>query len=112
MVHTGNQQSKWMRQEDHKFEASLDYTFFCQALVAHIYNPNYSEGRDQENCSLKPAQANSLGDPSSEKTNKQTKKQKNIKKKQKKGWWWLKVQAPIQQQQKEAILELDPPSFP
>jgi hypothetical protein len=29
------------------------------ALVAHVYNPRYSEGRDQENHSSKPAQANS-----------------------------------------------------
>jgi hypothetical protein len=27
-------------------------------LVAHIYNPSYSEGRDQENCGSKPAWAN------------------------------------------------------
>jgi hypothetical protein len=31
--------------------------------VAHAYNPSYSEGRDQEDCSLKPAQANSSQDP-------------------------------------------------
>jgi hypothetical protein len=30
-----------------------------QVPVAHAYDPRYSEGRDQENCSLKPAQANS-----------------------------------------------------
>jgi hypothetical protein len=27
--------------------------------VAHAYKPSYSEGRDQENCSLRPAQAKS-----------------------------------------------------
>jgi hypothetical protein len=30
-----------------------------QMLVAHAYNPNYSESRDQEDHGLKPAQANS-----------------------------------------------------
>jgi hypothetical protein len=36
-------------------------------LVAHAYNPSYSGGRDQEDCSSKPAQANSLLDPISKK---------------------------------------------
>jgi hypothetical protein len=31
-----------------------------QALVAHICNPSYSGGRDQEDHDLKPAQANRL----------------------------------------------------
>jgi hypothetical protein len=31
--------------------------------VAHACNPSYSEGRDQEDHSLKPAQANSSRDP-------------------------------------------------
>jgi hypothetical protein len=31
--------------------------------VTHFYNPSYSEGRDLEDCSLKPAQANSSQDP-------------------------------------------------
>jgi hypothetical protein len=30
--------------------------------VAHAYNPSYSGGRDQEDCGLKPAWANSLQD--------------------------------------------------
>jgi hypothetical protein len=30
----------------------------CQVPVAHTCNPSYSGGRDQEDCSLKPAQAN------------------------------------------------------
>jgi hypothetical protein len=34
----------------------------CQVLVAHACNPSYSGGRDQD-CSLKPAQANSSWDP-------------------------------------------------
>jgi hypothetical protein len=29
-----------------------------QAPVAHTYNPNYSGGRDQEDCSSKPARSN------------------------------------------------------
>jgi hypothetical protein len=46
-----------------------------QALVAHTCNPSYSEGRDQEDHSVKPAQGNSSRDP--------------ILKKPftKKGWW-------------------------
>jgi hypothetical protein len=31
--------------------------------MAHICNPSYSGGRDQEDCNLKPAQANSSQDP-------------------------------------------------
>jgi hypothetical protein len=34
-----------------------------QALVAHICNPSYSGGKDQEDCGSKPDQANSSGDP-------------------------------------------------
>jgi hypothetical protein len=34
-----------------------------QAPVAHACNPSYSGGRDQEDCSSKPAQANSSRDP-------------------------------------------------
>jgi hypothetical protein len=37
-------------------------------LVAHACRPSYSEGRDQEDCGLKPAQANSLQDPISKKS--------------------------------------------
>jgi hypothetical protein len=37
-------------------------------LVDHACNPSYSGGRDQEDPSLKPAQANSSGDPISKKT--------------------------------------------
>jgi hypothetical protein len=36
-------------------------------LVAHAYNPNYSGSRDQEDCRLKPAQANSSTRPYLEK---------------------------------------------
>jgi hypothetical protein len=35
--------------------------------VAHVCNPSYSVGRDQENLSLKPAWANSSQDPISKK---------------------------------------------
>jgi hypothetical protein len=38
--------------------------------VAHTFNPSYSGGRDQEGCSSKPAQANSLQDPISKKKKK------------------------------------------
>jgi hypothetical protein len=31
--------------------------------VAHVYNPSYSGGKDQEDHDLKPAQGNSLQDP-------------------------------------------------
>jgi hypothetical protein len=31
-------------------------------ISVHTGNPSYSGGRDQEDCSLKPAQANSLQD--------------------------------------------------
>jgi hypothetical protein len=46
----------------------------CQVLVNHTCNPCYLGGRDGENHSLKPAQANSLWDPISKIHNK-------------KGWW-------------------------
>jgi hypothetical protein len=51
-------------------------------LVDHACNPSYSGGRDQEDPSLKPAQANSSGDPIS----------KNLSQKKKKGLVeWFKV---------------------
>jgi hypothetical protein len=31
--------------------------------VGHAYNPSYSGGRDQEDCSSRPTQANSSRDP-------------------------------------------------
>jgi hypothetical protein len=34
-----------------------------QAQVAHVCNPSYSRRRDQKDCSLKPAWANSSRDP-------------------------------------------------
>jgi hypothetical protein len=34
-----------------------------QVQVAHTFNPNYSGGRDQEDCGSKPARANSSKDP-------------------------------------------------
>jgi hypothetical protein len=50
-------------------------THIGQAPVAYAYNPSYSGGRDQEDCSSKPAQVNSSQDPISKKTI------------TKKGWW-------------------------
>jgi hypothetical protein len=32
-------------------------TFSGQASLVHAYNPSYSGGRDQEDCSSKPSQA-------------------------------------------------------
>jgi hypothetical protein len=39
----------------------------CWVPVAHTCNPSYSEGRDQEDHGLKPAEANSSQDPILEK---------------------------------------------
>jgi hypothetical protein len=39
----------------------------CWVPVAHICNPSYSGGSDQEDCDSKPAQANSSQDPNSKK---------------------------------------------
>jgi hypothetical protein len=36
---------------------------FSQAPGAYTYNPSYSGGRDQEDCSLRQSQANSSQDP-------------------------------------------------
>jgi hypothetical protein len=44
--------------------------------VAHACNSRYSRGRDQEDCSSKPAQGNSSGDPISEKTHHKKKKER------------------------------------
>jgi hypothetical protein len=41
---------------------SIKIFFSSWALVAHTCNPSYSGGRDQEDCSLKKIQANSLQD--------------------------------------------------
>jgi hypothetical protein len=38
-------------------------SFSCWVVVAHACNPSYLEGRDQEDCSSKPAQAYSSRDP-------------------------------------------------
>jgi hypothetical protein len=34
------------------------YLTLKSRVLAHAYNPNYSGGRDQEDCSLRPAWAN------------------------------------------------------
>jgi hypothetical protein len=44
------------------------------ALVAHVYNPRYSGGRDEEDHRSKPAQANSSRDTISKKSITHTKK--------------------------------------
>jgi hypothetical protein len=38
-------------------------SLFSQALVAHVCNPSYLRGREQEDHSSKPARANSSRDP-------------------------------------------------
>jgi hypothetical protein len=52
--------------------------------VAHACNPGYSEGRDQEDGSSKPAQANSLKDLILKKPITWGIKKKKI---TEKGWW-------------------------
>jgi hypothetical protein len=76
-----------LMQMDQEFKTSLDYIlrpclgkkkkkdkhliylsllkicYICQSPVAHAYNPSYSEGRDEEECGSKPAQANSFMRP-------------------------------------------------
>jgi hypothetical protein len=37
--------------------------FCCRMLVAHAYNPSYLGGRNQEDRSSEPVQANSWKDP-------------------------------------------------
>jgi hypothetical protein len=39
------------------------YKNISQVLVAHVYNPSYSGGREQEDQSSKPAQATNSQDP-------------------------------------------------
>jgi hypothetical protein len=43
--------------------AGIKKCLSCWALIAHICNPSYSRGRDQEDQGLKPSQANSSKDP-------------------------------------------------
>jgi hypothetical protein len=44
-----------------------NFMYLSQVPVAHICNPSYSGGRDLEDCSWKPARANTSGDPISKK---------------------------------------------
>jgi hypothetical protein len=44
--------------------------------VTHACNPSYSGGRDQEDCGLKPAWANSLHEPISKKPTTKKKKKR------------------------------------
>jgi hypothetical protein len=74
-----------LKQEDQGFEASLENIArpsqkkkksFGWVLVAHVYNPSYSGGREQENLSSRPAQELFHENLSQKK-----------KPSQKKGWW-------------------------
>jgi hypothetical protein len=61
VVHGCNPTLRKVRQEDCEFQISIDY--IAQkglALMAHICNPRYLGGRDQEDHGSKPAWANSL----------------------------------------------------
>jgi hypothetical protein len=51
------------------------YAYISWALVAHSCNPSYSGGRDQEDHSSKPSQANNSGNPILKSSS------------QKYGWW-------------------------
>jgi hypothetical protein len=68
--------SHW-NSEDHLCETLEEATRMTinQALVTHAYNPSYSQSKDEEDCGLKPDQANSPQDPISKITQ------------PKKGWW-------------------------
>jgi hypothetical protein len=57
------------------FSPSFHKKSYSLVPVAHACNPSYSGGRQQEDCSSKPAWANSLQDPISKKHF------------TKKGWW-------------------------
>jgi hypothetical protein len=65
-VHITTLNTKWQRKQialrQMQNGESVNYRkpITNQALVAHIYNPSYSGGRDEEDRSSKPAQANSL----------------------------------------------------
>jgi hypothetical protein len=76
----------------------LDFILFYKNLEkmcwAHACNPSYSGGRHQEDCGLKPAQANSLQDPIWKNTSQQQ------------GWWSGSrcrpcVQTPVPQKRKK-----------
>jgi hypothetical protein len=49
--------------------------YYSLALVAHVYNPSYSGGRDQEGQGSKPPQANTSPDSHLKKKKKTTLKQ-------------------------------------
>jgi hypothetical protein len=53
--------NKFMKQYSTSFDIKeMKNQNYSQAQVAHVCNPSYSGGRDQENRSLKPAGSNSL----------------------------------------------------
>jgi hypothetical protein len=58
-----------LRKTQHPFLIKAPKKLGSQMPIAHIYNPSYSGGRDQENHSSKAAWANSLRDPISKTPN-------------------------------------------
>jgi hypothetical protein len=56
------------KNEPKGFEKDFHKSILSQALVAHAYNPSYSGGTDQEDCSSKLAQADGPARPYLEKT--------------------------------------------
>jgi hypothetical protein len=51
------------KKKEKEKQHTITGNLFCQGLEAHTCNTSYSEGRDQADHGLKPAQANSLGNP-------------------------------------------------
>jgi hypothetical protein len=47
-----------VRESTRGFELIKVQYIHSWGTMAHTYNPSYSGGKDQEDCSLKPAQAN------------------------------------------------------
>jgi hypothetical protein len=48
---------------DQTISIASGFCFMNKVPVAHTCNPSYSVGRDQEDCLLKPTQANTSQDP-------------------------------------------------
>jgi hypothetical protein len=57
-----------LTQFDLQMQKVCNKTTLEPGASAHTCNPSYSGGRDQEDCSSKPAQANSFRDPILKKT--------------------------------------------
>jgi hypothetical protein len=69
-IHTKNYQLRWngpIARESQTSATQLS-SKSSRAPVTHACNPSYSGGRDQEDCSSKPAQANSSWGPIKKKT--------------------------------------------